>query len=125
MPCVGFRTRVVGADAFRITGALLGLAEGEGGGAQRSHTMHTPGENPLDSGPRTYAALETACLDLIGRSLGVPLCEMLGGRAQLGTVLGVRVLQARWRRWRGPRCAPGQVRRMPDARVESSAKCAP
>ena len=74
------RGRILGADAFRITGDLLELVEGEGAGTERSHTMSTPGENPLDAGPRTYAALETACLDLIGRSVGVPVCDLLGGR---------------------------------------------
>ena len=74
------RDRVVGADAFRITGDLLELADGGGDGAERSHTMKTPGENPLDTGPRTYSAIETACLDLIGRSLGVSVCDLLGGR---------------------------------------------
>ena len=76
------RDRVLGTDAFRITGELLDLAEGEGAGTERSHTMSTPGENPLDAGPRTYAALETACLDLIGRSVGVPVCDLLGGRVR-------------------------------------------
>ena len=76
------RERVLGADAFRITGDLLDLAEGEGAGSERSHTMSTPGENPLDAGPRTYSALETACLDLIGRSVGVPVCDLLGGRVR-------------------------------------------
>ena len=76
------RDRVLGADAFRITGELLDLAEGEGAGTERSHTMSTPGGNPLDAGPRTYAALETACLDLIGRSVGVPVCDLLGGRVR-------------------------------------------
>ncbi len=76
------RDHVVGKDAFRITGALADLAEGEGGGSERSHVMTTPGENPLDAGPRTFAALETACLDLIGRSLGVPVCDLLGGRVR-------------------------------------------
>ena len=76
------RDRVVGSDAYRITGDLLDLAEGEGGGAERSHTMSTPGENPLDAGPRTYAALETAALDLIGRSVGVPVCDLIGGRVR-------------------------------------------
>ena len=74
--------QVIGKDAYRITGDLLDLAEGEGGGAARSHTMSTPGENPLDAGPRTYSAIETACLDLIGRSVGVPVCDLLGGRVR-------------------------------------------
>lgn len=76
------RDRVVDADAYRITGDLLDLAEGEGGGAERSHVMRTPGENPLDAGPRTHSAIETACLDLIGRSVGVPVCDLLGGRVR-------------------------------------------
>lgn len=76
------RPRLVGADACRVTGDLLDLAEGEGEGTKRSHTMLTPGENPLDAGPRAYAAIETACLDLMGRSWGVPVCDLLGGRAR-------------------------------------------
>lgn len=74
------RGRVIGSDAYRLTGDLLDLAEGEGSGAERSHVMQAPGENPLDAGPRTYAAIETACLDLIGRSVGQPVCDLLGGR---------------------------------------------
>ncbi len=76
------RDRVVGSDAFRLTGDLLDLADGGGDGAERSHTMRTPGENPLDAGPRTYSAIETACLDLIGRSVGAPVCDLLGGRVR-------------------------------------------
>ena len=39
-------------------------------------------------------------------------------RARRGALFGLRVLQARWRRWRGTRRARGQVRRVPDARVD-------
>lgn len=73
---------VVGKDAYRLTGDLLDAAEGEGTGSERSHVMSTPGENPLDVGPRTYSAIETASLDLIGRSVGVPVCDLLGGRVR-------------------------------------------
>ena len=76
------RRRVVGVDAYRLAGDLIDLVEGEGDGAERSHTMRTPGENPLDAGPRTYSALETASLDLIGRSTGMPVCDLLGGRVR-------------------------------------------
>jgi glucarate dehydratase len=31
---------------------------------------------------RTYSALETACLDLIGRSVGQPVCDLIGGRVR-------------------------------------------
>lgn len=73
---------VVGKDAYRLTGDLLDAAEGEGAGSERSHVMSTPGENPLDAGPRTYSAIETASLDLIGRSVGMPVCDLLGGRVR-------------------------------------------
>ena len=76
------RGRVIGADAYRVAGDLIDLVEGEGDGAERSHIMRTPGENPLDAGPRTYSALETAALDLVGRSTGVPVCDLLGGRVR-------------------------------------------
>lgn len=73
---------VIGKDAYRLTGDLLDAAEGAGAGSERSHVMSTPGENPLDAGPRTYSAIETASLDLIGRSVGVPVCDLLGGRVR-------------------------------------------
>lgn len=76
------RDRVVGADAWRLTGLLLDLVEGVGDGLDRSHTMHTPGENPLDENPRTYSAIETACLDLIGKATGVAVCDLLGTRVR-------------------------------------------
>ncbi|MEZ5364163.1 MAG: hypothetical protein R2748_17940 [Bryobacterales bacterium] len=76
------RDRIVGQDAWRVTGLLMDLVEGEGVGLDRSHTMHTPGENPLDVGPRTYSAIETACLDLIGKATGVPICDLLGTRVR-------------------------------------------
>ena len=41
-----------------------------------------PGENPLDRHTRTYAAIEVACLDLIGKALNKPLCDVVGGRAR-------------------------------------------
>jgi len=76
------RDQVVGTDAYRLTGDLLGFVEGEGGGLDRSQTHHVPGENPLDASSRTYSALETACLDLIGRSVGQPVCDLIGGRVR-------------------------------------------
>jgi glucarate dehydratase len=41
-----------------------------------------PGENPADAHPRTYSAIEVACLDLIGKSVGQPVCELIGGRVR-------------------------------------------
>jgi glucarate dehydratase len=76
--------RVVGADPHRLTGELLPMIEGEAEGTslERSQTWRVPGENPLDAAARLYSAVEIACLDLIGKSLGRPVCDLLGGRAR-------------------------------------------
>jgi glucarate dehydratase len=76
------KPRLIGADPWRIGGALIGMVEGGASGEARSQTMLVPGENPLDASARTFAAIETASLDLIGKSLGVPLCDLLGGRVR-------------------------------------------
>ena len=76
------RGRVIGADAWRLLGDLLHLVEGVASGMERSQTHHVPGENPLDTDARTYSAIETAVLDLIGKALDVPVCDLIGGRVR-------------------------------------------
>jgi len=76
------RGKIVGADALRILGDLQTLTHGEGGGMERSQVNLVPGENPLDTSARTYAAIETACLDLVGQSVGKPVCDLIGGRVR-------------------------------------------
>ncbi|HYF00147.1 MAG TPA: enolase C-terminal domain-like protein [Planctomycetota bacterium] len=78
------KARVVGQDAFRLAGLLIDLVEGpvQGGHLDRSQTMHVPGENPLDARQRMYSALEIAALDLCGRALKRPVCDLLGGRVR-------------------------------------------
>lgn len=76
------RSKVIGADAFRITGLLNPEMRSASAGNDRSQTYLVPGENPLDETSRTYAAIEVACLDLIGKSTGVPVCDLLGGRVR-------------------------------------------
>jgi len=76
------RRQIIGADPYRLTGFLSPLVEGQGGGAARSQTYLVPGENPLDATTRTYAAIEVACLDLIGKSVGKPVCDLIGGRVR-------------------------------------------
>lgn len=78
------RPQVVGQNAYRLCGNLLLMTEAGSGTAAfaRSQTYHVPGENPLDEAARLYSAIEIACLDLIGKSLGVPACDLLGGRAR-------------------------------------------
>ena len=76
------RPQVVGADPYRLTGFLSPMVEGQGAGSERSQTYLVPGENPLDATTRTYAAIEVACLDLIGKSVGQPVCDLIGGRVR-------------------------------------------
>lgn len=81
------REWVTGMDPFQLTRIWLDLTERasheftEAAGG-RSQTYLVPGENPLDRHTRTFAALEMACLDLIGKGLGKPVCDLLGGRAR-------------------------------------------
>jgi glucarate dehydratase len=76
------RPQIIGANPYRLTGFLSPLVEGDGGGDARSQTYHVPGENPLDATTRTLAAIEVACLDLIGKTVGQPVCDLLGGRVR-------------------------------------------
>jgi glucarate dehydratase len=76
------RPQVIGASPFRLTGFLAPMVEGQDAGQNRSQTYLVPGENPLDATTRTYAAIEVACLDLIGKTIGQPVCDLLGGRVR-------------------------------------------
>ncbi len=76
------RGQIIGANPYKLTGFLSPMVEGEGGGSARSQTYHVPGENPLDATTRTFAAVEVACLDLIGKTVGQPVCELIGGRVR-------------------------------------------
>jgi glucarate dehydratase len=74
------RPRVIGADPYRLCGSLLSMVDGVGG--DHSQTYLVPGENPHDATARLYSAIEIACLDLIGRAVGKPVCDLLGGRVR-------------------------------------------
>ncbi|HMG88814.1 MAG TPA: hypothetical protein VK589_02105, partial [Chryseolinea sp.] len=76
------REKLIGADPFRITGLLNPEMRSKSNGQDRSQTFLVPGENPMDETTRTYAAIEVACLDLIGKSIGVPVCDLIGGRVR-------------------------------------------
>jgi glucarate dehydratase len=76
------REKLIGADPFRITGAINPEMKTKSNGVDRSQTFLVPGENPMDETSRTYAAIEVACLDLIGKSIGVPVCDLIGGRVR-------------------------------------------
>jgi glucarate dehydratase len=76
------RTQIKGANPYRLTGFLSPMVEGQGRGDARSQTYLVPGENPLDATTRTYAAIEVACLDLIGKTVDQPVCDLIGGRVR-------------------------------------------
>jgi glucarate dehydratase len=46
---------------------------------QKATAYRTFPEAPLSLSNRTYAAVEVACLDIIGKATGLRLCELLGG----------------------------------------------
>ncbi|MFN0170879.1 MAG: enolase C-terminal domain-like protein [Bryobacteraceae bacterium] len=76
---------VLGRDPFRLAellAALLGTAKKVDVAGGATQTYLVPGENPLDQHMRTFAALEIACLDLIGKAVGRPVCDLIGGRAR-------------------------------------------
>jgi glucarate dehydratase len=81
------RPRVTGMDPFQLAGLwrdLSAAAEREAAAARggRSQTYLVPGENPLDRHARTFAVIEIACLDLIGKATGKPVCDVIGGRVR-------------------------------------------
>jgi len=83
------RHRVTGMDPFQLGGLWRDLSaqaetvsEIPSAPSDRTQTYLVPGENPLDRYARTYAAIEIACLDLIGKAVGKPVCDVIGGRVR-------------------------------------------
>ncbi|HZT32041.1 MAG TPA: enolase C-terminal domain-like protein [Bryobacteraceae bacterium] len=81
------RSRVLGMDPFQLAGLYRDLAadvekDTQAAPGGRSQTYLVPGENPLDRHARTHAAIEIACLDLIGKAVGKPACDVIGGRVR-------------------------------------------
>jgi glucarate dehydratase len=78
---------LVGMDPFRLAGLwqrFLRQARSDAAGVAggRTQTYLVPGENPLDQHTRTFAACEVACLDIVGKAVGKPLCDVVGGRVR-------------------------------------------
>ncbi|PLS78306.1 MAG: glucarate dehydratase, partial [Chloroflexi bacterium] len=72
------RDLVVGRDPFQ----LAALEHTLYGSVPQTGNVATPWEGKLHSFPRTFGAIEVACLDLIGKALGRPVCDLLGGRVR-------------------------------------------
>jgi glucarate dehydratase len=80
------RELVIGRDPFQLAGLYEQMStrsaqtpDAPGG---RSQTWLVPGENPLDQNNRTFAAIEIACLDIIGKAVHQPVCDVIGGRVR-------------------------------------------
>lgn len=73
---------IAGTDPYRLLGSLPaeGDADAQSAAAllDRSQNQLVPGENPADSKARMGSAIEIACLDLIGKTVGRPICDLLG-----------------------------------------------
>jgi glucarate dehydratase len=77
------RAQIVGSDPFQLTRLFQNVTAGASKtSGDRTQTYLVPGENPLDQASRTLAALEIASLDLIGKAVGKPVCDVIGGRAR-------------------------------------------
>jgi glucarate dehydratase len=76
------RDRIVGMDPFRLAGLYQSLNQRVAATGDRSQTYLVPGENPADRHARTFAAIEFACLDIIGKAVGKPVCDVIGGRVR-------------------------------------------
>ena len=74
--------QIQGADPYQLTGTLASMLGQEGTAQDTTQTHLVPGENPVDANRRTYAAIEVGCLDLIGKTVGQPICDLIGGRVR-------------------------------------------
>jgi glucarate dehydratase len=81
------RDAIVGQDVYDLARIWIAIADNFGVaeavvGDDRSHTYLLPGESRLDVPLRVYAAVEVAALDLIGKMVDKPVCDLLGGRVR-------------------------------------------
>jgi glucarate dehydratase len=80
------RPLLIGRDPFQLAGLYQQMnsrrveASNVPGGSSQMYLV--PGENPLDRNNRTFAAIEIACIDLIGKAIGKPACDVIGGRVR-------------------------------------------
>jgi glucarate dehydratase len=71
------RDLVIGRDPWQLAAledAIWGNSRGDG--------TNKPWEGKLGSPPRTFGAIEVACLDMIGKATNRPVCDLLGGKVR-------------------------------------------
>lgn len=74
------RGQLIGRDPFQF--AQLHQEMHSESQIGHDQTWFVPGENRLDQQNRTFAAIEIACLDIVGKAIGRPVCDVLGGRVR-------------------------------------------
>jgi glucarate dehydratase len=73
------RELVIGRDPFELAALEATIWPS---GERFSSSTSTPWEGKLSSAPRTFGAIEVACLDIIGKATGRPVCDLLGGKVR-------------------------------------------
>lgn len=73
------RDLVVGRDPFQLAALEAAIW---GGSSRDGSDVQTMVSGKLKSPPRAFGAIEVACLDLIGKAIGRPVCDLLGGRVR-------------------------------------------
>ena len=71
-----------GLDPFRLNELQALVERGLAGMAVKDGSILAPGTIPERAKAIAFAAFETACLDLQGKLLGLPVAEVLGGRVR-------------------------------------------
>ncbi len=74
------RDLVIGRDPFQLAALEQAIWPNVGGGSESADITRVVGG--LRWPPRTFGAIEVACLDLIGKAIGRPVVDLLGGRVR-------------------------------------------
>lgn len=72
------RDLVIGRDPFELAALEATIWPSGTSGSNTS----TPWTGQLRSPSRTFGAIEVACLDVVGKATGRPVCDLLGGRVR-------------------------------------------
>ena len=74
---------VIGRDPFALNALAQSLDEHFGGTSSGDASKTTMRATiPSRRAARAFAAIEVACLDLVGKAIGRPVCDLLGGKVR-------------------------------------------
>lgn len=75
------RPLVMGMHPAHLTRLETALNDGPAGPSEAANSpIEYWGDGKIKSPTLTFGAIEVACLDILGQSAGLPLCDLLGGR---------------------------------------------